>query len=63
MLTLSQGSNVRSRQSPSFATTFARDAVSAVQETLLDLPEGHITHTRQVTPRSDFEKGHAELRQ
>lgn len=31
---------------------------SAVQETLLDLPE--LSHT-QVTPRSDFEKGDVEL--
>ena len=33
----------------------------AVQDTLLDLPEDATTHTRQVTPRSNFEKGDAEL--
>lgn len=47
---------------------FARPAVvatkqgfSAVQEVLLDLPKGQVSHTRQVNPGSDFEKGNMEL--
>lgn len=52
-----------SRQRLSSASTFARAAFSAAQETLLDLPEGHFTHPRQFAPRSDFEKGDAELQQ
>ena len=39
------------------------NAVSAISETLLDLPEHHIPRTRQATPQSDFEKGDVELQQ
>ena len=38
-------------------------ALAAHQETLLDVPGTHVamTHTCEPAPRSDFEKGDAEL--
>ena len=45
------------------AVVSTRQGFSAVQEVLLDLPEGQVSHTRQVTPRSDFEKGDIELQE
>lgn len=45
------------------AAVSTRQNLRAVQEFLPDLPEKQVSHTRQVTPRSDFEKGDVELQE